>query len=45
LFLLASGMPPEALGAIVAKASECHLPAEFIAALQPGTTRMTTPQP
>jgi hypothetical protein len=38
LFLLASQMPPEALGAIVAKASECHLPAEFIAALQPSAT-------
>jgi hypothetical protein len=38
LFLLASGMAPEALGAIVAKATECNLPAEFIAALQPGTT-------
>ena len=35
LFLLASGMAPEALGAIVAKAVECSLPAEFIAALQP----------
>jgi hypothetical protein len=35
LFLLASGMAPEALGAIVAKASECNLPAEFITALQP----------
>jgi hypothetical protein len=35
LFLLASQMPPEALGAIVAKASECNLPAEFITALQP----------
>lgn len=35
LFLLASGMPPEALGAIVAKAAECNLPAEFITALQP----------
>jgi hypothetical protein len=32
---LASQMPPEGLGAIVAKASECNLPAEFIAALQP----------
>jgi hypothetical protein len=38
LFLLASGMAPEALGAIVAKAVECNLPAEFITALQPGTT-------
>lgn len=35
LFLLASGMAPEALGAIVAKAVECNLPAEFVAALQP----------
>ena len=35
LFLQASGMPVEALGAIVAKAAECNLPAEFIAALQP----------
>ena len=35
LFLLASGMAPEALGAIVAKASECNLPPEFVAALQP----------
>lgn len=35
LFLQASGMPVEALGAIVAKATECNLPAEFIAALQP----------
>lgn len=32
---LASGMAPEALGAIVAKAVECNLPAEFVAALQP----------
>jgi hypothetical protein len=35
LFLLASRMPPEALGAIVTKASQCHLPADFLAALQP----------
>ena len=35
LFLLASQMPPEALVAIVAKASERNLPAEFVAALQP----------
>lgn len=35
---LASQMPPEALGAIVAKASECNLPAEFITALQPSGT-------
>lgn len=38
LFLLASGMAPEALGAIVAKASECNLPAKFITALQPSGT-------
>jgi hypothetical protein len=38
LFLLASGMPPEALGAIIAKAAECNLPAEFLAALQPEPT-------
>ena len=38
LFLLASQMPPEALGAIVAKASECNLPAEFLTALQPSVT-------
>lgn len=38
LFLLASRMPPGALGAIVAKASECNLPAEFVAALQPSAT-------
>lgn len=35
LFLLASQMPPEAIGAIVAKASGCNLPAKFVAALQP----------
>lgn len=34
-FLLASGMDAAALGQIVAKAVECNLPAEFIAALQP----------
>ena len=34
-FLLASGMGPEALGQIVAKAAACHLPAPFIEALQP----------
>lgn len=34
-FLLASGLPPQALAPIVAKASEFNLPAEFIAALQP----------
>lgn len=38
LFLLASQMPPEALGAIVAKATQCHLPADFITALQPVPT-------
>jgi hypothetical protein len=38
LFLLASGMPPDALGAIVAKASDCHLPGDFLAALQPSAT-------
>lgn len=35
LFLLASQMPPEALGAIVTKATQCHLPGDFLAALQP----------
>lgn len=34
-FLLASAMAPEVLAAIVARAVECHLPAEFVAALQP----------
>lgn len=34
-FLLASQMPPADLAAIVTKASDCHLPAEFLAALQP----------
>lgn len=34
-FLLASGLPLEALAPIVAKAEECHLPPEFVAALQP----------
>lgn len=34
-FLLASHMDAAALGAIVAKATECNLPAEFVAALQP----------
>jgi hypothetical protein len=38
LFLLASQMPPEALGAIVTKATLCHLPADFLAALQPSAT-------
>jgi hypothetical protein len=35
LFLLASQMAPADLAAIVTKASDCHLPAEFLAALQP----------
>lgn len=35
LFLLASGMSTQAVEAIVAKAIECNLPPEFIAALQP----------
>jgi hypothetical protein len=34
-FLLASQMAPADLAAIVAKATACSLPAEFIAALQP----------
>jgi hypothetical protein len=34
-FLLASGLPAQALAPIVAKAQEMHLPAEFVAALQP----------
>jgi hypothetical protein len=34
-FLLASQMPPEALTEIIGKAMACHLPPEFIAALQP----------
>lgn len=34
-FLLASGLPPEALVPIVAQAAQFNLPAEFIAALQP----------
>lgn len=34
-FVLASGLPPQALAPIVAKAAEFNLPAEFIAALQP----------
>jgi hypothetical protein len=38
LFLLASQMPPEALGAIVTKATQCNLPADFLAALQPSAT-------
>jgi hypothetical protein len=38
LFLLASQMAPADLAAIVGKASECNLPAEFLAALQPSAT-------
>jgi hypothetical protein len=34
-FLLASGMAAEPLGQIVARAIECHLPAEFVATLTP----------
>jgi len=34
-FLLASGMAPADLAAIVTKAADCNLPAEFIEALQP----------
>ena len=32
---LASQMAPADLAAIVGKAADCHLPAEFLAALQP----------
>jgi hypothetical protein len=35
LFLQASGMAPADLAQIVAKAADCHLPAEFLEALQP----------
>lgn len=35
LFLQASGMAPADLAQIVAKATDCHLPAEFLEALQP----------
>lgn len=35
LFLAASGLPAAEVAAIVARATECHLPAQFIAALQP----------
>ena len=35
LFLAASGLPPADLAEIVGKATACHLPAEFVAALQP----------
>ncbi len=37
LFLAASGLPPDEVGAIVAKATACNLPAQFVAALQPAT--------
>jgi hypothetical protein len=37
LFLAASGLPAAEVAAIVARAQECHLPAQFIAALQPAT--------
>jgi hypothetical protein len=37
-FLLASQMVPADLAAIVGKAADCHLPAEFLAALQPSAT-------
>lgn len=40
-FLAASGMAPESIQIITQKALDCHLPAEFIAALQPPTD----PQP
>jgi hypothetical protein len=35
LVVAASGASPEALAALVAAAEDCHLPAEFVAALQP----------
>jgi hypothetical protein len=35
LFLAASGLAPAAHAAIVAKAQECNLPAQFVAALSP----------
>ena len=38
LFLAASGLPPADLAEIVGKATACHLPAEFVAALQPAAT-------
>lgn len=34
-FLAASGLPAAEVGAIVAKAQACNLPAQFVAALQP----------
>ena len=37
-FLLASQMAPADLAAIVTKATDCHLPADFLAALQPSAT-------
>jgi len=37
LFLAASGLPAAEVAAIVTRAQECHLPAQFIAALQPAT--------
>lgn len=36
-FLAASGLPSAEVAAIVAKAQECNLPAQFVAALQPAT--------
>lgn len=36
-FLAASGLPPDEVAAIVAKATACNLPAQFVAALQPAT--------
>jgi hypothetical protein len=38
-FLLASGLTPESLSAIVAKAAECNLPDEFIQSLAPTLQR------
>jgi hypothetical protein len=38
LFLAASGLPPEDAAAIAAHAVSCHLPAEFVAALQPAAS-------
>ena len=38
LFLAASGLAPEAVAEIVARAQACNLPAEFIAALGGGAT-------
>lgn len=39
LFLQASHMAAGDLAQIVAKAADCHLPAEFLEALQPGQAR------